>query len=286
MQRGKIIWYTLAATSMASLLLLGSGAILAFKDNASTAKGASSSSNSLNPAASGKKTEASNQTPQAGSEAVPAASPANVKGDYRVVALGDSLTRGMGDETGQGYIGNLTAELQKTSKNKVITSNMGINGMQAPELLQYVQSPDVQKEIKSANLITLSIGGNDLVRGAGSAATNPDAAVAEQTMKTYLNTLDKILQSIRTQNEKAPILFVGLYNPFPLTGESEQTAERILLDWNLQSSKLLAKYPHTLLIPTQDLFVWNGSKLLSTDQFHPNAQGYKAIATRMLQDLQ
>ncbi|MFC4769030.1 GDSL-type esterase/lipase family protein [Effusibacillus consociatus] len=277
MQRGKTIWYTIAVTSVASLLLLSSGAILAFQNGPTSATENSGPHRQDSPAAQ--------QMNPVKEESIPAASPADVKGDYRIVALGDSLTRGAGDETGQGYVGYLTTELQKMTKNKVITTNLGINGMKAPELLQYIQSPEVQKEIKAAHLITLSIGGNDLVRGAGPVTTTPNPGLAKQTQDQFLNTLDQILKEIRSQNEQSPILFVGLYNPFPLSDDQQKTALRILEEWNSKTSQVLSKYQHTLLVPTQDLFTWNSSKFLAADNFHPNGQGYKAIAMRMLQDL-
>ncbi|WP_018131208.1 GDSL-type esterase/lipase family protein [Effusibacillus pohliae] len=282
MQSGKTIWYTIATTSIVSLSLLSAGAILAFRD--SQASPPPQAAADKHPASQAKPNAGSGSDTPAASDAVPAASPTRVNGNYRVVALGDSLTRGTGDETGQGYVGYLTTELQKLTTNKVLTTNLGVNGMKAPELLQYIQSPDVRKEIQAAHLITLSIGGNDLVRGAGP-VTAPDPQLAKQTREQYLQALDRILKEIRSLNGKAPVLFVGLYNPFPLTGQSQQTALQILDEWNLQTSQVLAKYPYAVLVPTQDLFAWNSSKLLSVDQFHPNAQGYQAIAQRMLQDV-
>ncbi|GAX90618.1 GDSL-type esterase/lipase family protein [Effusibacillus lacus] len=282
MQKGKIVWYLIAATSALSLLLLGSGAILAYQDTRTE---------SVQPQKiAGEKQKPTGDSPAAGgsesvkSASIPTFSPAQVEGDYRLVALGDSLTRGTGDETGQGFVGNLTAELQKLTKHQVVATNLGINGMKAPELLPYIQSPEVQQEIKTAHLITLSIGGNDLVRGAG-AISDPNPELSKQTQDTYLSTLDQIFTEIRKQNQTAPVLFVGLYNPFALDGDSLQTAYKILEEWNFQTSRLLAKHQPALLVPTQDLFAWNGEKRLSVDRFHPNAEGYKEIALRMAQSL-
>lgn len=286
MQKGKPFWYMIAITSAVSLLLLGTGAALAVKDSMQTApQPAMQPQTAAHPDAAQKPTAAAPQTSEApNGGSIKPSMPANVQGDYRLVALGDSLTRGTGDPSGQGYVGYLTDGLQKKANKKVITSNLGINGMKAPELLQYVQSPDVQKEIKNAHLIALSIGGNDLTQGLGS-VNAPDPAVAAATMQTYLDTLDKILKQIRGINQQAPILFVGLYNPFPFTGDTQQKALQVLDEWNSKTAKLFHNYPNTLLVPTQDIFTWNADKLLAQDHFHPNAEGYKSIATRMLQNL-
>lgn len=281
MQNRKLVWYLLVFASLSSLLVLGTGAVLALQDSIrqpeSRPSAFASNPETQLPQTSSKSTAV--ETP-----AIPADSAISEKNRYHIVALGDSLTRGMGDETGQGYVGYLTRELQKTTKAKVSAANLGINGMQSPELLEYINSPEVQNEIKSASLITLSIGGNDLTHGAGTIAA-PDAGLAKQTRQAFLTNLDRILQFIRSQNRSAPILFVGLYNPFPYSGEQKKQALNLLEEWNLQTSQVLRKYPDTILIPTQDLFLRKGDELLAPDHFHPNAKGYKAIAERMLQDL-
>lgn len=275
MQKKKTVWYIITLASVFSLLLLGSGAVMALKDSLQTKPKAKP------PTPQQTNTASASVTDQ---PTVPATSPANIKGDFRIVALGDSLTRGTGDETGEGYVGYLSKEIQKTTKAKVVTSNLGVNGMQSPELLEYIKSPDVQKEIKSAHLITLSIGGNDLTHGVG-AVTAPNLELANKTCEGYLNNLDQILQDIRKVNGNARILFVGLYNPFPLAGDNLKLALNLIEQWNTQTSLVLRKYPGTVLIPTQDLFNWNADKLLADDRFHPNSSGYKAIAQRMIQDL-
>src|SRR3954447_14825152 len=51
----------------------------------------------------------------------------NKKG-LTIVALGDSLTRGTGDETGKGYVGVLIDEIKGKTKRPVQLTNLGING--------------------------------------------------------------------------------------------------------------------------------------------------------------
>jgi lysophospholipase L1-like esterase len=281
MQNRKLVWYSLAAASLSGLFVLGTGAVLALQDSIRQPESRPSAFAS-NPATQLPQTPAKSTAVETPS--LPAHTAVNEKNEYHIVALGDSLTRGMGDEKGQGYVGHLTRELQKTTTEKVSAANLGINGMQSPELLEYVNSPEVRNEIKAASLITLSIGGNDLTNGAGTIAA-PDEGLAKQTRQAFLSNLDQILQLIRSQNRSAPILFVGLYNPFPYSGELREQALNLLEEWNLQTSRVLRKYPDTILIPTQDLFVRKGDVLLAPDHFHPNSKGYKAIAERMLQDL-
>ncbi|BCJ88051.1 GDSL-type esterase/lipase family protein [Effusibacillus dendaii] len=287
MQSKKSGWYAIFSVSLGSILLLGTGAVMAYSSTTGTVVQKQPSSPPQ------PQTNLPNtQTPPTGQPKQPTTpvtkspvtSPAAVNGDYRLLALGDSLTRGTGDETGLGYVGNVTTELQKLTKNKIIVSNLGVNGMKSPELLQYVNSPEVQQDIRSANLITITIGGNDLSQGVGS-VTSPDPQVAKKTRDTYLASLDQTVATIRSLNPNSAILFIGLYNPFLLQGSAAETATQILQDWNQQTVHALGKYPNTLFVPTEDLFAWDGTRLLSADMFHPNAKGYKWIADRILQDI-
>lgn len=280
MQNRKSVWYAIAVTSLISLFILGSGAVLAIQDSIRQPANKESADQAPPKNPSSSVTSGEVQSPS-----VPAHSAIDSKEGFRILALGDSLTRGMGDETGQGYVGYLTRELQKTTQARVTVTNLGINGMKSPELLEYIQSPEVQKEIKAAHLITLSIGGNDLTHGVGTIAT-PNPELAKETQEMFLTRLDQILKQIRSQNDHAPLMFIGLYNPFPFSGDHRDQALQLLEEWNLQTSQILRKYPKTILVPTLDLFTWNGDALLAADHFHPNGKGYKAIAERILQDLQ
>ena len=82
--------------------------------------------------------------------------------DFTVVALGDSLTRGTGDETGKGYVGLVVEELESEYNRKPLIHNLGINGQVSKELVQQVKQPEVKRQIQAADVILVTIGGNDL----------------------------------------------------------------------------------------------------------------------------
>ena len=50
----------------------------------------------------------------------------NEKRGKTIVALGDSLTRGTGDEEGKGYIGYLVDELEEKTDEKLTLHNYGV----------------------------------------------------------------------------------------------------------------------------------------------------------------
>ena len=86
--------------------------------------------------------------------------------DITVLALGDSLTRGTGDETGQGYVGIVTEQLKEELVPRGVTVyNLGINGQDSSQLLQQLGQKNIIRQVKEADIILMTIGGNDLFQG-------------------------------------------------------------------------------------------------------------------------
>jgi lysophospholipase L1-like esterase len=83
-----------------------------------------------------------------------------------VVALGDSLAKGTGDNTGNGYVKNAVTGLATDGATAELLGNMGINGLTTVGLEKKLKEAGVQYALRQANVILLSIGGNDLFRGA------------------------------------------------------------------------------------------------------------------------
>lgn len=201
----------------------------------------------------------------------------------QIVALGDSLTRGTGDETGKGYVGWLKEELSTSLKKDVYVLNHGINGYRSEDILRDLQNKeDIRNSIKDGNIIVLSIGANDLFH-AGQEEINPEVirnrfSVAEALMVNVLDTLHSL-------NNRSPILCIGLYNPFSDLSVGKETGE-LVKEWNHRVMQVVSKYPKMVYVPTEDLFSIQGRKYLSSDHYHPNGEGYKRIGVRMAQVLE
>ncbi|MGO4374029.1 GDSL-type esterase/lipase family protein, partial [Paenibacillus sp. MCAF20] len=84
--------------------------------------------------------------------------------EIRIVAFGDSLTKGTGDTSGEGYVKLTAAGLQeKLGKPVRIVNNLAINGMLTSELSKKLDlGSGYRQAISGANLILFTIGGNDL----------------------------------------------------------------------------------------------------------------------------
>lgn len=206
-----------------------------------------------------------------------------IKDKIQIMALGDSLTRGTGDETGKGYAGSLKEQLSMDLKKDVFVLNQGINGYRSGDLLKDLQTKkDIRKTISESDVVVLSIGGNDLFNP-GAEDINPE--LIRTRLPIALASLDKVVSTLNTLNNKAPILYMGLYNAFsdlPIGSESGA----IIKEWNTRAANILAKYPHGIYVQTDDLFSIQGRKYLSSDHYHPNGEGYRRIALRMAQVLE
>jgi len=216
--------------------------------------------------------------------------PANrPEGGYRILALGDSLTLGTGDDQGEGYVKKVVKLLAaRTDAPVTLLNNLGIGGLQADQLAETLSANGSYAEaLREANLILLAIGGNDLFRSAQGAATAQGMGLAleAEAVEEGLAQLARILDRLHAINPDARIAYVGLYNPFFAIPELRAGSESVLA-WNSGAYRLLSRYPRATLVPTQDLFEQTTDRYLSGDRFHPNGAGYAAIADRIAQSVE
>ncbi|MGH0594078.1 SGNH/GDSL hydrolase family protein [Bacillus pretiosus] len=204
-------------------------------------------------------------------------------GTLQIVSLGDSLTRGVGDKEGIGYIGRVKEDLQKDYKQKVALTNLAVSGAKMPDLLKQMESSGAQYSIKQADVIVLTIGGNDLFPGWESLG-KVDLETYRPDTATFQNEAKKIIEEIRKLNTDSPIFWLGLYNPFEDV-EDLKGSSNIVVDWNASLEKLALNDKNVYITPTFDLFQNRGKELLYSDHFHPNEVGYTYMADRLVQNV-
>ncbi|MGH1297358.1 SGNH/GDSL hydrolase family protein [Bacillus pretiosus] len=204
-------------------------------------------------------------------------------GTLQIVSLGDSLTRGVGDKEGIGYIGRVKEDLQKDYKQKVALTNLAVSGAKMPDLLKQMESSGAQYSIKQADVIVLTIGGNDLFPGWESLG-KVDLETYRPDTETFQNEAKKIIEEIRKLNTDSPIFWLGLYNPFEDV-EDLKGSSNIVVDWNASLEKLALNDKNVYITPTFDLFQNRGKELLYSDHFHPNEVGYTYMADRLVQNV-
>lgn len=144
---------------------------------------------------------------------------AKEKATIHLVAVGDSLTEGIGDTTGQqGYTKRTAKLIAKENNVKVVTANYGKAGDRSDQIIKRLKkNKQAQKDLKNADVITLTVGGNDLQQTLFTAFLAESEAdvtkTVDESIPTYTKNLEKLTDYIESQNSTAPIYLFGNYNP-------------------------------------------------------------------------
>ncbi|SFA40202.1 Lysophospholipase L1 [Parageobacillus thermantarcticus] len=205
--------------------------------------------------------------------------------DIRLLALGDSLTEGVGDhEQKGGYVSRLRQRfLQHKGVRTLSVINLGKRGLRLSQL-----DPIVAKnldEVRKADLIFITIGGNDIMKIVRSHFFDLSYTLFAKEQKRFAKRLDHLLATIRATNRDATIVLVGLYNPFSSSLPNIPEIDDVIELWNNGSKAVLARYDRTIFVNVKDLFDGRDDVLYS-DQFHPNEVGYELIARRVYEQLE
>lgn len=200
-------------------------------------------------------------------------------GDRQVVAFGDSLTYGYGDEKGEGYIDTLEKKLNLKHKKEYVFTNEAIYGLESSGVLEQLSDIRISSKLDEADYFIVFIGTNDLLNSNGGDLEKINRSAIDKGREVYVQNLKAILQNLKESNEETPILLLGLYNPFPDSREIEV----IIDDWNKEIIRLAKKDERITYIQTNDLFKGKGKNGYFSDSLHLNSKGYKLIANRVLE---
>ncbi|WP_281974458.1 SGNH/GDSL hydrolase family protein [Halobacillus litoralis] len=209
-----------------------------------------------------------------------------VKDDIQIVAVGDSLTQGVGDSTENGgYVGILEETFNSNKEAETINiANYGKRGNRTDQLLERLENEEISNSLRSADLVLLTIGANDVMKVVENNFTSLNYQDFVQEQEGYEERLHLIIQKVRALNQDAPIYLLGLYNPFDKYFNNIPELGQIMGDWNAISKQVIDNYDNATFIPIRDLFEGSEEELLwEEDNFHPNERGYKLMAERVLE---
>lgn len=200
----------------------------------------------------------------------------------KVLILGDSIAKGTGDDQGKGFSGYLPDELKKSTSKDIIVKNEGIDGLTSKGLLEKLQSKRLNPAITDADIILVSIGGNDLLKSLPSNLLGQNDAFQGE-LAGYTDNLQQTLGLLRNVYPDSTIILLGLYNPYEILTSAEN--QHLLNEVNDQSRKIIESDGNAIFIPTYDLMKYNSARYISKDGLHPSALGYQAISQRISQAL-
>jgi lysophospholipase L1-like esterase len=203
--------------------------------------------------------------------------------EVQIVGLGDSLTKGVGDQGKDGYIGYVSDHYFESDQNATVTlKNYAITGSETEDLLKRLEQETVRNGVQKADYIFLTIGGNDLFGVVKNHFMNLDQQYFTLQKKIYLENLTTILATIRNLNPDAPIYFTGLFNPFSKAFGDIPEMNEIVDDWNQGSRSTVSDTTDATFVPVADLFLESDENLLYEDAFHPNEEGYHLMGDRIV----
>lgn len=224
---------------------------------------------------------------------------------FHYVALGDSLTQGVGDTTDQGgFVPILSQNLTSTYHYNVSSDNFGISGNTSQQILKRLQTQKkLQKGLQTADMMTLTVGGNDVMAVIRQKLTNLKVSSFVKPQKAYQQKLRQIITLARKKNAHLPIYVLGIYNPFYLNFPEMTQMQDVIDNWNEGTKAVTKEYSNVYFVPINNLLYkgvngkegitqTDGTKtevlndaLFEGDHFHPNNIGYQIMSDAVMEKI-
>lgn len=195
---------------------------------------------------------------------------------FHHLVLGDSLAKGYGSTQG-GYVQIASNQIGEQLHKPITVENLGVNGLTTDRLVQMIHSEEVQQKIKNSNLITISIGGNNVLRLNRNVGVIDGIKVLNTEKGRFEKDLKEIVNTIRSINPNALLVLSELYNPLKLDDSIASYADMFLDGWNDSVYSISKANSPSIVLPVRKLLP-NDKKELLYDQVHPNDKGYEIIA--------
>lgn len=223
--------------------------------------------------------------------------------DHQLVltAVGDSLTHGVGDTTNQGgYVPLIAQDIEVETNMKVTTSNFGVTGDTSTQIMKRVKNDQqLIKQLKRADVITMTVGGNDLMHVLQSNLLDIKTKDVTKGINKFQKHLRQLVAAVRKDNPKAPLYIFGIYNPFYVYFPNVTKMQTSVHDWNDSTKKTIGKMDNTYYVDIDSVLTkgdgsssasaTNAAKAVNRliygkDHFHPNNAGYVRM-TKQLWDV-
>lgn len=215
---------------------------------------------------------------------VPAFASESAEEKTSYLLLGDSIAAAHGlDNPDKGGYGAIVAY-----SNGYDYKNDAISGSTSDACLKLLQTSEpVKTDIEEADIISLSIGGNDFILDnivkLIIEAKQGNYSNFEKIADKYYNNLSKIYDTIKQYNPQVVILVQNLYNP--MTGSLREIYQNGINILNSRIEKFASLADDMYLVDvaayTKDL----GEEYFQNDHVHPSAEGHAVIAQAVVDTL-
>ncbi|MCQ2471503.1 MAG: SGNH/GDSL hydrolase family protein [Clostridia bacterium] len=201
----------------------------------------------------------------------------------KYLVLGDSIGYGAGVlNSDEACFGRIVADTTGFD-----FTNDAINGYRTSDLIKHLEKEKISADVKVADIISISIGGNDFLRGDMSSliseAKNGNYTRFDEITAEFYENFCKIIAKIKELNPNATIIVQTLYNPGNdfVKEAYQQGADRLNARYRQYIAENVGAYE---LIDVAKAFAGH-SEYIAPDYIHPNAEGNVVIAKLVLAKL-
>ncbi len=204
--------------------------------------------------------------------------------DLFYLVLGDSIAYGSGISNSKAACyGKIVADT-----NGYEYANHSVPGHTTSNLINRLSNENVIEDLKKADIISISIGGNDFLMNNliglmyDSIVKGDHTQFDEISDGVYAN-LCEIVDIINEHNEDAVILMQTLYNPQSgyLRAPYQEGADRI----NAAIARYDADHPGEIVIVDVGTALGDDMENYASDYIHPSKKGNEIIANKVLEKL-
>ncbi len=213
----------------------------------------------------------------------------NIDKKVYYLALGDSLAYGedyQGQKT-KGYAGYVKDYLQNKEILETYVNNFTAKGERINDLKNKINNNvitthqnkqiTIQNALIKADLITISIGANDIL-----VKVNENQKINYDKLYEYVdssaNELDELLKLIK-EYCKEDIILIGYYNPY---NDNELTN---VFEYLNKKYKEICEKNNIIFIETTSVFKKHPEYMSDSKNIHPSLEGYHAIAQKIIKSL-
>ena len=121
----------------------------------------------------------------------------------------------------------------------------------------------MRRDLRQANVITMTVGGNDLMQQLEANATASPRQVkngVKSASHVYQGKLRKLFTAVRRQNPHAPIFVMSIYNPFYTYFPNVTTISDAISYWNQTTQQVMKRYPQMYFVDIDHLMSYGQYK--------------------------
>lgn len=209
-----------------------------------------------------------------------------------LTVLGDSIASGYGLNSMNDCYGNIIA-----ADKGYTLANSAVPGHKTSDLLSLLEdNSTVQKNVVNADVIIISIGGNDLLGMLGNASYNDlldvilnkeNSKLVKNLASTLTTNLNAICKNINELNDEATVIIQTTYNPLYANKEFSSyasTVESFIPLFNSIYNSMENTYSNVYISDVHKAFSTyytqqNSYDIIQSDGIHPSVKGHALIAS-------